>query len=323
MEVRARMRGSTPRFGTANATNLTQGAYTVNITAASAGYGAWTNITDDGTNFSVAVPRGISVNKNTNSPYYGRVFVASTYTQFGILKYNADGSPGDEGGFSSGGLSWGSGTLYPKYSPWKMAVSGDDKVYIDDFSGDGVVYAFDQTIATNNYAAAVRPDNYPGQDPDPELSGVAVTGTGTNTHIWMADGNPGYSAGIISWLAASNGVAASNDDGTAVITGDPRFLSKAPYDLSLDTNGFIYAIQFMTQSDDPAYALMSFPPSNGAPETAADWAVGSIPGAVGCVWRRRGPHRHFCGRRRRRRDGSRNRSNRRTLYLYRQPMEIS
>jgi hypothetical protein len=257
------------------ASNLAEGVYTVSITAAAPGYSDWTNITDDGPNFSVAVPRGISVNQNTNSPFYGRVFVANTYTQYGIFKYNADGSPGDEGGFSTGGLSWGEGD-YDKYSPWKMAISADDKVYIDDFSSGGVVYAFDQTIATNCYLTAVRPDNYPTQDPTPQLSGLAVTGTGADTQIWMADGAAQDSAGIICWQAAVNGVAATNDSGTIIAPINSDFLSQAPYDIALDSNSCIYAIQFLT-TDNPAYALMGFPPYDEEPEITADWAIDMYP----------------------------------------------
>jgi hypothetical protein len=40
----------------------------------------WTNITDDGTNFDVFYPTSIAVNKNTNSPYYGRVFIGNGYS---------------------------------------------------------------------------------------------------------------------------------------------------------------------------------------------------------------------------------------------------
>lgn len=264
--------------GSTDTTNLvSEGAYTVNITAASTGYPCWTNITDDSARFHVDDPRGIVVNNNTNSPYYGRVFVANTYTQFGIFKYNADGSPADEGGFSTGGLTWGQGTPYPKFSPWKMAISEDDLVYIDDFSDEGVLYAFDQTIATNNYQIAIGPGNYPAQDSTPELSGVAVTGSGTNTVIYMTDENPGTSAGIVSWRAATNGVAANNDLGAIVVTTNQEYLSKAPYDLAVDTNGEIYPIQFVLPSDDPAYELLSFPPFSGATEMNADWAVSMRP----------------------------------------------
>ena len=86
--------------GTANnGVAVPPGVYTVSITAGAEGYDSWTAITDDSTNFSVFYPSGIAVNKNTNSPYYGRVFIANCAdggdpTQAsGIFKYNADGSP--------------------------------------------------------------------------------------------------------------------------------------------------------------------------------------------------------------------------------------
>ena len=166
------------------------------------------------------------------------------------------------------------GEAIKNYSPWKIAISGDDKVYIDDFSGDGVVYAFDQTIATNNYLMAIRADNYPAQDTWPELSGLAVTGTGTNTRIWMTDENPFNSAGIIVWSAATNGVAALDDPGMIVAPIETNYLTKAPYDLSLDTNGEIYTIQFLETNDAPAIPVMSFPAYGGIPETNVLWQTG-------------------------------------------------
>lgn len=265
-----------------SAPNLPVGVYTVSITAASTGYSTWTNITDDGPNFSVQSPTGLTVNQNTNSPYYGRVFVANSDTPFGIYKFNADGSPGDEGGFSTGGLSWGG---YLSYSPWKMANSQDDNLYIDDFSGNGVVYKFGQTIDPNQSQVALGPNNYPPYPPgdgNPQFSGLAVSGSGTNTQIWMADENPGpfgpsgQSDGILCWNAATNGVAADSDTGSTVATANTEYLTR-PYDLALDRKGNIYTIQFLTPSDNPGYELMSFPPFTGLTETGPTWAISMYP----------------------------------------------
>jgi len=91
------------------------GSYQVKITAAAAGYDGWTQISDDNNPANyVYEMRGIAVNKNTNSPYYGRIFAGNCFdnTAFGgtepgdnlgILKWNADGSRADEGVFSDGG----------------------------------------------------------------------------------------------------------------------------------------------------------------------------------------------------------------------------
>ena len=262
------------------------GIYTVSITAASAGYGTWTNITDDGTNFMAWAPRGVSVNRNTNSPYYGRVFVANATTdpsgsgpgaQVGIIKCTADGSQADEGGFSNGGLSWGS-AMYPyDYSPWKIAISADDEVYIDDYSESGVVYGFDQTISTNQILEVLGMYNYPTNlDPYPQLSGVCVTGTGTNKEIWMPDYNPNGSAGILRWEITSSGTVATNDTGVVIVpvtSASP--LSNSPYDIAIDSTGIIYAIQFLLPTSEPGMVVMSYAPYAGTPETNALWAIGS------------------------------------------------
>src|SRR5215467_8607264 len=111
------------------------GTYSVSVTAASSGYGDWTQISSDTNNY-VWEGRGIAVDRNPSSLYYGRVFVGNADTGpgfkngdlLGIQKLNADGSPADEGGFSTGGFSWFGGTV----SPWKIEVSADDFVYISD-----------------------------------------------------------------------------------------------------------------------------------------------------------------------------------------------
>jgi hypothetical protein len=255
--------------------NVPPGVYTVSITAASHGYDSWTNITDDSANFTAIGLTGIDVNRNTNSPYYGRVFVGCAYPSFTILKCNADGSPGDEGGSSNGGLSWGAGADATDvfFSPWKIAIGANDKVYINDFSGFGVVYAFDELISTN-YQEALSEVNYPY--PTPFLSGLYITGSGTNAFIWMTDLNTNSSAGILRWQLDANGNAATNDVGTVIapVTNSSP-LSSAPYDIAVDKNGFVYTIQLETPYNPGIVPIMSFPPYEGFTETNAVWTAGT------------------------------------------------
>jgi FlgD Ig-like domain len=271
------------------------GAYNVSITAAAAGYEQWTNITDDGVNFFVNLPTGIAVNKNTNSPYYGRVFVGNSYEQVGgmgvgILKCNADGSVADEGGFGTGGYPWsggGGGVGYDEPSPWKMDIGADDRLYVDDWfqsgNANGVVMSFDQVLSTN-YFNVLRTDNYPYSSIS--LSGPCVCGEGTNMQIFMADYNTFFAGGlgILSWALNSNSVAASNDIGTVDVTLSNNLdLTLSPYTVSVDTNGNIYTIQdvqdmnFMDATNDPNPRVMCFPPtpSGGPPDTTALWNIGS------------------------------------------------
>ncbi|HEV7926174.1 MAG TPA: FlgD immunoglobulin-like domain containing protein, partial [Verrucomicrobiae bacterium] len=273
----------------------TVGAYNIRITAAAAGYQTWTNITDDGTNFDVFFPTSIAVNKNTNSPYYGRVFIgngANGTLDFtngseeavtnGILKCNADGSPADEGGFSTGGYTW-NGDLYQNPSPWKMDIGSDDRLYVDDWSGSGVVVSFDETLSTN-YLAVLRRDNYPYSGI--LLSGLCVIGDGTNMQIYMADVNQigAGGMGILSWMLNSNGVAATNDTGMVEVplSTNASDLSLAPYAVSVDAYSNIYTIQrnwdftIMDATNDLNPKALCFPPapSGGPPDPSALWEIG-------------------------------------------------
>jgi hypothetical protein len=267
-----------------NGSAAAEGVYNVSITAAAAGYGAWTNITDDGTNFDVFYPSSITVNRNTNSPYYGRVFIGNASgggwgPGQGILKGNADGSPADEGGFSAGGYGWG-GDGYPNPSPWKMDVGADDRLYVDDWSSHGLVVSFDQVVSSN-YLAVLRPDNYPyGKI---SLSGLCVWGAATNLQLYMADINlasnevaPGV--GIISWMLDTNGVAALGDTGMVAVTLTNGFgLTLAPYAVSVAAHGDIFTIQRVETNNDPDDTVLCFPPvpNGGPPDAMPLWELGA------------------------------------------------
>ena len=142
--------------------------YSVKITAKAAGYPFWTQISVDANpgNY-VYYAHGIDVDKNTNSPYYGRVVTGSSYEgtgpsgayyMDGIYKANADGTVADEGGFGYGGYSEDDGfdtaTLpgeMPSSSfvvPYKLRIGGDDRIYMLDYSYFGSVSSFDMTVSS-------------------------------------------------------------------------------------------------------------------------------------------------------------------------------
>ncbi len=289
--------------GTDNATNAVGGGtYSVSITAATSGYTNWAQTSYD-TNVGNYVweGRGIAVDRNPASPYYGRVFVANAGPnnppvlpgdQVGILKLNADGSPADESPTnwaSTGGYAW-AGDLF---SPWKIEVSADDYVYVGDFTSKGEVYRWDPTISTNSQLHVLRTDNW-GNGGNVNLSGPAIFGTGTNTEIWMADDRfPGFvvSLGLVRYRVTTNGTCATNDPGTVIVgTNGTPGLDQAPFDVALDQNHNIYTIQNTIVAGDASQRVFRFPAyqpaSNGAPpEVTASWAVGggddSYAGAYG------------------------------------------
>jgi hypothetical protein len=258
------------------------GFYRVQVTAAADGHAGWTRITEDTDAGSyVFQPRGIAVNRNPNSPYYGRVYVANGQVggnaesepgdRLGIQLLNADGSRAPEGGFSSGGWFLSETNSLP----WKIEVADDDSVFINDWIDRGLVLRFDPNVSAVSRAVVLRSDNRPGAA---NLSGPFIVGTGTNTQVWMADTNSAGSVGLRRWTAAPDGTLATNDLGLTVVeAGTNSHLTLAPYDVALDHSGRIYTIQFRNTNNDPEPRVLRFPAYDGTlgALTNADWQVGS------------------------------------------------
>jgi len=264
--------------GTSNGTNVPPGACSIHVTAGAVGYSTWTGITSDGPGFFVNSPRGVDVNKNTNSPYFGRVFVANAYAGngqgAGIFKFNADGSPADEGGYSDGGYPWAG----DQYSPWKIAVGADDAVNVNDWraGSPGAVVQFDQLISPNpSYVLWSGYEQFPAGSVD--ASGPYLSGPETNELLWMADAHTNGSYGILQWRMDTNGFVAIGDMGATAVAATNSDLTAQPYDVAISTNGFIYTIQSLSDPFSSDNRVLCFPPwTNGQPsETSALWAVGS------------------------------------------------
>ena len=256
--------------GRNNAGNpVTGGDYSCSITAAASGYPVWTQTTSD-TNLGNQVwqPWGIAVNQNTNSFYYGRVFVANAYPgtgdPLGFHKLNADGSPAEEGMLSDGGYAW-TGAPYFE-SPFRIKVGADDRFYALDWSGNGVVISWDQQITPASILNVMTDFNNPGGN----LGGFTVTGTGANRQLWMADNTTsGY--GIIRWDIQPNGTLASGDQGTQLMqVGSALGLDDSAFDVTVDKNGRIYVT---VEPGSATYMIMRFPAYSGTPLTTADWKV--------------------------------------------------
>jgi hypothetical protein len=257
--------------GRDDAGNPVPGAdYACSITAKAAGYAVWTKTTSDANpGNQVWQPWGLAVNQNTKSFYYGRVFVANSYLGpttnttdlLGFQKLNADGSPAEEGIYSSGGYPWNGS--YSE-SPFRIKVGADDRFYAEDWSGNGVIMSWDQQITTNSMLNVMTDYNNPGGN----LGGFTVTGAGANRQLWMADNTTsGY--GIILWNMQADGTLAYGDMGTQIMqVGSPAGLDDSAFDVTLDKNGKIYVT---VEPGSATYMIMRFPAYSGAPLATADW----------------------------------------------------
>jgi hypothetical protein len=164
--------GTNMGLNTVSWTPTSAGTFGINITAAASGFPFWTQISID-TNAGMAAfdPQGIDVDKNTNSPYYGRVIMGCAKTgsgtgaqRDGFFKMNADGSQADEGWYGYGGYtnddfgdtqipgqmpdSSEGGSL--SFNPLIVRIGDDDRIYWVDNSAIGAVLSCDILASTNN-----------------------------------------------------------------------------------------------------------------------------------------------------------------------------
>jgi hypothetical protein len=287
--------------GRNNASNTVPGGvYSVSITAASSGYTNWTETSSETNDFEYHVwePRGIAVNRNTNSPYYGRVFVANANDgidttnhlgdRIGILKLNADGTYASDGGFSDGGYDWSHGSqippAFPGHSPWKLEVGPDDRLYVNDFYYyNGLIFSFDQLVSSNSLTAVLRADNYPTASVV-YFDGPFISGSPGNIQVWMADSAgsvAGSGAGIHRWNLTPAGIIATNDTGLTIVQpGVATGLDSSPRDVALDSSNHIYTIQD-GQQGDLSWRVLRFPAYTSFAETQAEWRIGSGDDSMG------------------------------------------
>ncbi len=135
------------------------------------------------------VPKGVAVNHNPKSPYFGRIYVAddlgglttvhaSRTTTTGIFALNADQTDaiGQGNTGQTGGLTFGAAN---DNSPYKLRVGEDDNLYINDWSdSSGNLYRMDPNLtATAGVFALQQLTNYWTTNANAALCPV---GTGNN-----------------------------------------------------------------------------------------------------------------------------------------------
>ncbi len=274
------------------------GAYSVSITAAATGYTDWTQISDDAAATSYCMrPRGIAVNNNTNSPYYGRIFIGNSRNGPGLAtnawgevpglyKVNADGSPSDDGAgrYGTAGYNFSDASHYDGGSnPIGMKVKEDDRLYWNDWVGYCEVVACDMLLTTNQI---VMPEGYYSSNPYYFPASTLYYGWRTfqvtdlltdHPRIYLNDAN--YPSGGSWYWSMTNGAVNVNDP--AGTTGTQALQTGG--DLSLRCDGIVidahtnlYAIQNRANPGDPNMRACCFTNWDGVTPlvSGASWVVG-------------------------------------------------
>lgn len=300
------------------------GNYSIRITASATGFTNWTQISVD-TNSGMAAfsPGGIDVDKNTNSPYYGRVIVSCNTTgagSDGLYKMNADGSPADEGWYGNAGYTrddLGDSPIAGQmpnsigYNPLIVRIGEDDRIYWLDDSATGAIIACDMQATTNQividggtYTNAYGgvsffrgPNNYQNC---PDINDLTLNdsygigqfdvsaATGSNAAIYLVDQNQQSPSWGIWMFHLTNG-ASDPADTVGTQTIDPALASSfvlTSAGISVDDNLDIFVSQYLQSPGSLQTAFLFSNWNNGVlpPEGNGSARTYALPNSKSPTW---------------------------------------
>jgi len=227
---------------------VTGANHTVKITASDDGYAGWTQIVADNTTTSFYIPVGVSINKNRNSPNFGKIYISEVAggatafrtTTSGIYMLNADGS---DAGFATGGKDWAAAG---NSSPFKSTIGADDHLYVMDYSND---LAWEFSADMSSVTQLIDGSNKTSAQ---WAEGIHVEGTQAqgNRKIYLVNSNYNDTArkGLIEYNLGGNAAATAGDTGTQII--GPSYFGYYPRDVARDSNGDWYMNQFRSELDE-------------------------------------------------------------------------
>lgn len=273
--------------------NVALGSYGVSITAAASGYTNWTQISDDTAPSSYCNrPRGIAVDNNPRSPFYGRIFIGNSLKGPGIstnawgdvpgiYKVNADGSYSDDGAgrYGTAGYDFSDAAHYDGGdNPLNMKVREDDRLYWNNWVGKGEIVSCDMLLATNQI---VMPEGaYSGNPyfPGDNWKTFEVTDVLTDhARLYLCDAN--FPSGGAWYWPMTNGIADPSDPNytsgyQAVQTGGD--LSLRCDGIAIDAKTNVYVIQNRANAGDPNMRAACFTnwDETTTLSTGAAWVVG-------------------------------------------------
>jgi len=281
---------------------LTKGSHTFDL-GAGTGYqihvagsevAGWAQISDDNlTQSKYYSPRGVTIDKRSASPYFGRIYVAEglggavgaggRITTDGIYVMGADQSDvlgqGDNG--YAGGVDWSTSSSSPFRISLNQADPADQALFIADWSDahsgiwtadtGNMAGAFNEMLDnTGRDGSGVVLENY-GAGPNPlhgSVPGMWVDGAGADRKLFTLDedvrlGNVlQYDIGT-----TTSGYATAPTDRT---TDGPGHILNSTADLVRDEDGSWWLAQYRYTDDDVVCALSHW--EDGA--TAPSWTSG-------------------------------------------------
>lgn len=215
------------------------------IEVTSSGAAGYTQISDDSLNFSFWKPRGLAVNKNAGSEYFGQIVMSNAMggttgagrnTPAGLYRYDA--ALTDLGADTTGLDFTSAGTN----DPYKLRYGVDDQLYVAARSA-GMIYEVDPTLSIGS--TLIDAANSP-----PLVAGLYVTGSqaGGDRVVYAAD-SAYPTTGVLKYDLGSD--AAASGPGSVFIP-DTEFNIYA-FDLVGDSTGDFYVSSWRyTSGQEPS-----------------------------------------------------------------------
>ncbi|RKY61303.1 MAG: hypothetical protein DRP96_03595 [Candidatus Neomarinimicrobiota bacterium] len=264
-----------------------EGDYSFEITASDDGYTDWTKISDDLKTVMYS-PKGIAINRDPNSPYFGRIYVANGYpgtsANAGAF-YNNDGmymfTPDQESYvFSDAGVDWSSSSN----SPYKTTIGADGSIYVCDYGHDWL-WQFAPDLTPESAKLILDDDN---RVENQWVAANWVHGTGADRQIYTADAHYLTGQGIKMYAIGENELLLDGDTGVVVIERPNNGFYQN--DVEVASDGSIFFSQkrsakgeILDKEGKPlpikaageAYPLMKYPAYTGTTMTIDDtlWTV--------------------------------------------------
>ena len=255
----------------AGGATLPDGDYTFEVTASDDGNATWTKISDDLKTVMYS-PKGVSINRNLDSPLFGTVYISNGYPgtsgNTGAF-YNGDGvflfsSAQDSLGFSDGGVDWSSSSN----APGKTSIGSDDRIYVTHYGTDEL-YVFDGMVDPASGFRLLDADN---KVENQWVQGNFITGSGADRAIYTADGHYATGQGILKYtIGLEDTLLAGNYGELTVLRPNNGYYQR---DVEVDSQGNIYFCQ-MRADPNQAYPLLKYPAYGDTAMALADtlWTV--------------------------------------------------
>lgn len=198
--------------------------YTFRVTAASVGYGVWTIISNDANPANQFFsPRGVAVNKDQTSPYFGRLYVTEnpgavtggrTTVGDGLFVLSNDNA--DITGQGNNAYSGGAGFPTSSSGPYDVAWCADGRLFITDWTDtNSAIWVAEEANLSANFKRLFA--NSASRDSSGRvlvptgtaylhgsLENVTVVGSGAGTRLYTLDEDVGagqllqYDIGTVS-----------------------------------------------------------------------------------------------------------------------------